>query len=116
MYATFAFAITMLGVFSIFENIKGNQKFSVLKYYMLLTIICFTTSSFFDFLNFSGHSIPYYKEISRIAGAILVLNMLFLIVQKLALKPSTVSTFKKKIFVKFQIESDVDLYKILRGS
>jgi AraC-like DNA-binding protein len=82
MYATFAFAITMLGVFSIFENIKGNQKFSVLKYYMLLTIICFTTSSFFDFLNFSGYSIPYYKEISRVAGAILVLNMLFLIVLK----------------------------------
>jgi AraC-like DNA-binding protein len=82
MYATFAFAITMLGVFSIFENIKGNQKFSVLKYYMLLTIICFTTSSFLDFLNFSGYSIPYYKEISRIIGAILVLNMLFLIVLK----------------------------------
>jgi len=82
MYATFAFTITMLGVFSIFENIKGNQKFSVLKYYMLLTIICFTTSSFFDFLNFSGHSIPYYKEILRIIGAILVLNMLFLIVLK----------------------------------
>ena len=82
MYATFAFAITMLGVFSIFENIKGNQKFSVLKYYILLTIICFTTSSFLDFLNFSGHSIPYYKEISRIIGAILVLNMLFLIVLK----------------------------------
>ena len=82
MYATFAFTITMLGVFSIFENIKGNQKFSVLKYYMLLTIICFTTSSFFDFLNFSGYSITYYKEISRIIGAILVLNMLFLIVLK----------------------------------
>ena len=82
MYATFAFTITMLGVFSIFENIKGNQKFSVLKYYILLTIICFTTSSFLDFLNFSGHSIPYYKEISRVAGAILVLNMLYLIVLK----------------------------------
>jgi AraC-like DNA-binding protein len=82
MYATFAFAITMLGVFSIFENLKGNQKFSVLKYYILLTIICFTTSSFLDFLNFSGHHIPYYKEISRVAGAILVLNMLYLIVLK----------------------------------
>jgi AraC-like DNA-binding protein len=82
MYATFAFAITMLGVFSIFENLKGNQKFSVLKYYMLLTIICFTTSSFFDFLYFSGLPIPYYKEISRVAGAVLILNMLYLIVLK----------------------------------
>jgi two-component system invasion response regulator UvrY len=38
-----------------------------------------------------------------------------IIAQKLALKPSTVSTFKKKIFVKFQVESDVDLFKILKG-
>jgi len=82
MYATFAFAISMLGVFSIFENIKGNQKFSLLKYYMLFTIISFTTSSFFDFLNFSGYSIPYYKEISRVVGAVLILNMLYLIVLK----------------------------------
>ena len=37
------------------------------------------------------------------------------IAKRLELKPNTVSTFKKKIFVKFQIESDVDLYKILRG-
>jgi DNA-binding NarL/FixJ family response regulator len=38
-----------------------------------------------------------------------------IIAQKLALKPSTVSTFKKKIFIKFQVESDVDLFKILKG-
>ena len=38
-----------------------------------------------------------------------------IIAQKLDLNPSTVSTFKKKIFVKFQVESDVDLYKILKG-
>lgn len=37
------------------------------------------------------------------------------IAKKLVLKPNTVSTFKKKIFVKFQVESDVDLYKILKG-
>jgi AraC-like DNA-binding protein len=100
MYATFAFAITMLGVFSIFENIKGNQKFSVLKYYMLLTIICFTTASFFDFLNFSGYSIPYYKEISRIAGAILLLNMLWLIVLK---KVPTFIVYIEVIYVLFFI-------------
>ena len=37
------------------------------------------------------------------------------IAKKLVLKPNTVSTFKKKIFVKFQVESDVDLFKILKG-
>lgn len=82
MYATIAFAITMLGIFSIFENIKGGQKLSLLKYYMLLTIVCLTISSFLDFLDLSGYSIPYYKEITRLAGGILLLNMLFLIVVK----------------------------------
>jgi AraC-like DNA-binding protein len=82
MYATFAFAISMLGVFSIFENIKGNQKFSLLKYYMLFTIICLTVSSFLDFLDLSNYHIPYYKEIVRITGGILLINMLYLIVVK----------------------------------
>ena len=36
------------------------------------------------------------------------------IAKRLELKPNTVSTFKKKIFAKFQVESDVDLYKILK--
>ena len=31
MFATLAFAITLLGVFSIFELLKGNQKISLLK-------------------------------------------------------------------------------------
>lgn len=80
MYATIAFAITMLGIFSIFENIKGGQKLSLLKYYMLLAIMCLTISSFLDFLDLSGYSIPYYKEITRLAGGIILLNMLFLVV------------------------------------
>lgn len=82
MYATIAFAITMLGIFSIFENIKGGQKLSLLKYYMLLAIMCLTISSFLDFLDLSGYSIPYYKEITRLAGGIVLLNMLFLVVVK----------------------------------
>jgi len=82
MYATIAFAITMLGIFSIFENIKGGQKLSLLKYYMLLAIICLTISSFLDFLDLSGYSISYYKEITRLVGSILLLNMLYLVVVK----------------------------------
>ena len=36
------------------------------------------------------------------------------IAKRLELKPNTVSTFKKKIFAKFHVDSDVDLYKILK--
>ena len=82
MYSNIAFAITMLGIFSIFENVKGNPKFSLLKYYMLLTIVCLTVASFMDFLDLNGYEIPYYKQFTRIIGAILLINMLFLIVVK----------------------------------
>ena len=36
------------------------------------------------------------------------------IAKRLELKPNTVSTFKKKIFAKFHVDSDVELYKILK--
>ena len=42
MYATLAFAITLLGVFSVFEILKGNQKLSLLKYYILARLIIIT--------------------------------------------------------------------------
>jgi len=108
MYSTIAFAITMLGIFSIFENIKGNQKFSLLKYYMLLTIVCLTVASFMDFLDLNGYEIPYYKQFTRIIGAILLLNMLFLIVVKkvpkifIALEIFYVAFFIIELFVGFR--------------
>ena len=36
------------------------------------------------------------------------------IAKRLDLKPNTVSSFKKKIFIKFKIDSEVELYKILK--
>ena len=37
------------------------------------------------------------------------------IAQKLDIKPNTVSTFKKNIFTKLGVDSEVGLYKILKG-
>lgn len=82
MYATLAFALTLLGVFSIFENIKTNQRFSLLKYYLLALLILFTSISFMDYLYFSGYSIPYYKEVTRVFTGVLTINLFFLIVLK----------------------------------
>ena len=47
MYATLAFAITLLGVFSIFEILKGNQFFLIVqkKIAELLNIKCNTVST-----------------------------------------------------------------------
>ena len=82
MYATLAFAITLLGVFSIFEILKGNQKFSLLKYYILARLIIVTVGSGLDYLGFNGYELPYYKEVFKILALLLTVNLFFLIVQK----------------------------------
>jgi AraC-like DNA-binding protein len=82
MFATIAFSITLLGVFSIFELSKGNQKFSLLKYYILARLIIVTAGSGLDYLGFSGYEVPFYKEIFKIVALILTVNLFFLVVQK----------------------------------
>ena len=87
MYSNLTFAITLLGIFSIFEIIKDNKKFSLLKYYMLALLLLLTAVNFMDFLYFSGYDIPYYKEITRICTAVLTINLLVLILKKKIPKP-----------------------------
>lgn len=82
MYSNIAFAITLLGIFSIFELSKGNQKFSLIKYHFLARLILLTAGSFFDYLELTGYEIPYYHEIFKLITALLFVNMLFLIVVK----------------------------------
>jgi AraC-like DNA-binding protein len=82
MYSNLHFAITLLGIFSIFEILKGGQKLSVLKYHILARLLIIAVGSFFDYLALDGYQIPYYKEIFRLFAAELFVNMLFLIVRK----------------------------------
>ncbi len=82
MYATVAFTLTILGIFSIIELIKGNQKFSLLKYYMLSVIILLTISSGLDYLDLTNHPNPYYKPITRFFGTVVFVNIFCIIVLK----------------------------------
>lgn len=82
MYATVAFTLTILGIFSIIELIKGNQKFSLLKYYMLSVIILLTISSGLDYLDLTNHPNPYYKPITRFFGTLVFVNIFCIIVLK----------------------------------
>jgi hypothetical protein len=66
MYATISFSITLLGIFSIFELSKGNQKFSLLKYYILARLIIITAGSGLDYLGFSVYELPLYKKYLRL--------------------------------------------------
>ena len=82
MFATLSFSITLLGLFSIFEISKGNQKFSLIKYHFLARLILITVGSFFDYLELAGYEIPYYHQIFKLITSVLFVNMLFLIVVK----------------------------------
>ena len=66
MYSNLAFAITLLGIFSIFELLKGNQKISLIKYHFLARLILLTAGSFFDYVELAGYQIPYYREVFKL--------------------------------------------------
>lgn len=83
MDATLAFTIFLLGIFSILEFLKTNQKSSLLKYVMLILLIWITISSFLDYLDFTGNYSPYYyKDVTFFFGTGLLINLFYLLVLK----------------------------------
>lgn len=81
MDATIAFSVFLLGLFTILELLKANQKFSFLKYFMLVLLFWITITSFLDYLDLTGHPIPYnFYEISRFFGTGLFINLFYLLV------------------------------------
>ena len=82
MFATISFSITLLGLFSIIDISRGNQKFGLLKYYILARLMIITVGSSMDYLGLTGYEIPYYKEIFKIIALLVTVNLFFLIVQK----------------------------------
>jgi hypothetical protein len=82
IYSNLSFAIMLLGIFSVFEITKTNQKLSLLKYYILARLIIVTAGSGFDYLGLIGYVIPYYKEVFKIVALLLTINLFFLIVRK----------------------------------
>ena len=63
-------------------------------------------------------NILYFNQLSprekEVASLIIIGVSTNEIAKRLDLKPNTVSSFKKKIFIKFKIDSEVELYKILK--
>ena len=75
MYSNLHFAITLLGIFSIFELLKGSQKISLIKYHFIARLIFLTAGSFFDYLELAGYEIPYYHEIFKLITVVLFVNI-----------------------------------------
>ena len=80
MYSNIAFALTLLGVFSILENFRTNHKFSLLRYHMLALLVILTISSSMDFLDLSGYLVPYYKEVTKFLATGLMINLFYVLV------------------------------------
>jgi hypothetical protein len=79
MYSQLAFGLILLGIFSILENIKNVQKFSLLGYLMIVILFSITAASCLDFLTEYGYQLQIYKDIVRILSTLLTINFFFLL-------------------------------------
>jgi len=82
MYSQLAFGLILLGIFSILENIKNVQKFSLLGYLMIVILFSITAASTLDFLTEYGYQLQIYKDIVRIVSTLLTINFFFIIFAK----------------------------------
>jgi len=82
MYSQLSFGLIVLGIFSILENIKNVQKFSLLSYLMILILFSITLASSLDFLTEYGYQLQIYKDIVRIISAFLTINFFFIVYAK----------------------------------
>jgi AraC-like DNA-binding protein len=79
MYSYLFFGLVILGLFSIIENLKGNQKISLVKLNFLLFLICVTFNSFIDFLKEFGYDLVLCGTIIRLFTTLFTINIFYLI-------------------------------------
>lgn len=79
MYPYLFFALAFIGVFSIIENIKWKQKFSLLKSYILLVLFILTVCNSLDFFIELGYDLFKLQSIFRIISSIAVVNLFYLL-------------------------------------
>ena len=115
MYSTLSFTLAILSVFSIIELVKGNQKFSLLKYIMLGYIIVIAISSVLSYFEFTGFPIPYHNGIAKFINAGLVINMLSILAFKKIPKPVIIIETLLSLFFLFMIFSGFEFPSIINN-
>jgi AraC-like DNA-binding protein len=103
MYATISFTLAILGLFSIIELIKGNQKFSLLKYYLLSFIILVIISSGLSYIDLVVHPVYLNVEINRFFVLGVVINIFCILILKKIPKSVMVIEGVLTIFFLFMI-------------
>ncbi len=79
MYSYIFFAIFIVAIFSIFENIKGYQKMSFFKVHLQILLFFIALGSFLFFLDEIGINVTIYVDIVRIFGLISLVNIFFIL-------------------------------------
>ena len=79
MYSHLFFGITLLGLFSIFDNFKGYIKISDFKFHILFLLSFLTIGSFLFYLNENGYNYDNLRSIMRIGGTVSLVNVFFII-------------------------------------
>jgi AraC-like DNA-binding protein len=79
MYSYIFFAIFIVAIFSIFENIKGYQKMSFFKVHLQIFLFFIALGSFLFFLDEIGINVRIYVDVARIFGLISLVNIFFIL-------------------------------------
>lgn len=79
MYSYIFFALFIVGIFSIIENIKGAQKFTFFKINIQILLFFICTGSFLFFLDEMGFHVMNLINITRIFGTISMMNIYFIL-------------------------------------
>ena len=79
MYSYIFFAIFIVAIFSIFENIKGYQKISFFKVNLQILLFFIALGSFLFFLDEIGINIRIYVDVARVFGLIALVNIYFIL-------------------------------------
>lgn len=79
MYSYLFFGLSLLSMFLIIENIKWNQKISIIKLHILFILLSLMGSSFFQFLDEIGYRYILLISIFRLLGFFSLINFYHLI-------------------------------------
>jgi AraC-like DNA-binding protein len=79
MYSYIFFAIFIVAIFSIFENIKGYQKMSFFKVNLQILLFFIALGSFLFFLDEIGINIRIYVDVAQVFGLIALVNIYFIL-------------------------------------
>jgi len=79
MFAYLFFGLTIMGFFTIIENIKSGQKLPFIKFNFILLLSSITIASAFDFLYEIGYDLTTFGAIVRLITTILIVNLFYLV-------------------------------------